>query len=125
MYGGAVVVVALLGAVAAAPHSSSNLKMLVAAPPHSSSNLEFLSQGSSFVFPFVFFSLLEAWRGRIIRIMRRCVETMALEQHHQDDKAEVCMVCLVLGRRKYKYVYIRKKQKYQMVRPRRVSVYIM
>lgn len=43
--------------------------------------------------------------------MRRCVETMALEQHHQDDKAEVCMVCLVLGRRKYKYVYIRKETK--------------
>jgi hypothetical protein len=57
MYRGAVEVVALLGAVAAALHSSSNLEMLVAAPPHSSSNLEFLGQGSSFCISFCFFFL--------------------------------------------------------------------
>ena len=90
MYGGAVEVVALLGAVAAALHSSSNLEMLVAAP-HA---LPIFNLGmlSFFVFP-VFFcpSVLNT---RVL--MRRCLETMALEQYHQDDKAEVCMTWCVL-----------------------------
>jgi hypothetical protein len=54
MYGGAVEVVALLGAVAAALHSSSNLEMLVAAP-HA---LPIFNLGmlSFFVFPVFFCS---------------------------------------------------------------------